>query len=165
MQEAVEVIERYEAILGEAAQDRKKNNLRNIEEKPQPKNEDPTVASILKKLDARLEKLESMSLAHQIAGRDRQQWRQNPNNRNKNCFFCFSPDHMIKNCPEKAKQGPKPRYAGPSNNQPQGNRVPQNTNSQSQSMDIHNSQRQPGQFPQFNPPATVVQENGHLSTQ
>ena len=105
-----EVIERYEAILGEAAQERKKTNVRNMDQMPQPQNSDPNISNILKKLDSRLEKLESMSLAHQISGRENQQWRANVDNRNKKCYFyCSSPDHMVKNCPEKIRQGSRPR--------------------------------------------------------
>ena len=49
VQQAVEVIERYEAILGEATQERKKGNVRNIEQSQQPQNPDPNISSILKK--------------------------------------------------------------------------------------------------------------------
>ncbi|MEW8546196.1 MAG: hypothetical protein AB2693_21975 [Candidatus Thiodiazotropha sp.] len=172
VQQAVEVIERYEAILGEAAQERKKTNVRNMDQTPQPQNSDPNISSILKKLDSRLEKLESMSLAHQIASRENQQWRANVNNRNKKCFYCSSPDHMVKNCPEKIRQGPKPRYPGPSNNQFRHNN-PQNvqfqgqqdTNMQVPHFQQNNPHRQSGLVPQFIPQPTIAQENGQLSTQ
>ena len=50
VQQAVEVIERYEAILGEATQERKKGNVRNIEQSQQPQNPDPNISSIFKKV-------------------------------------------------------------------------------------------------------------------
>ena len=62
VQQAVEIIERYEAILGEAAQERKKNNLRSIDHETELPNTDPNISSFFKKLDARLEKLEGLNL-------------------------------------------------------------------------------------------------------
>lgn len=173
VQQAVEVIERYEAILGEAAQERKKTNVRNMDQMPQPQNSDPNISNILKKLDSRLEKLESMSLAHQISGRENPQWRPNVNNRNKKCcFYCSSPDHMVRNCPEKIRQGSRPRYPDQSNNQPYHNnprnvqfRGQQDTIMQAPHFHHNNHHRQSGPVPQFNPQPTIAQENGQLSTQ
>ena len=68
VQQAIEVIERYEAILGEAGQERKKNNVRTIDMKNEAQNADSSVSNILKKFDARLERLESLQLARKIAG-------------------------------------------------------------------------------------------------
>lgn len=147
--------------------------MRNMDQTPQPQNSDANISNILKKLDSRLEKLESMSLAHQIASRENQQWRANINSRNKKCcFYCSSPDHIAKNCPERNRQGSRPRYSGPSNNQfPRDNprnvqfRDQQDTIMQAPHFQHNNSRRQSGPAPQFNPQPTIGQENGQLSTQ
>ena len=169
VQQAVEVIERYEAILGEATQERKKGNVRNIEQSQQPQNPDPNISSILKKLDTRLERLESVSLAQQLTSRDTQQWRQHPVSRNRKCFFCSSPDHMIKNCPEKARQNPRQRYSGPSSTQPQDNNTSKfqgqrNAIPLTDRFQQSHTHLNPQQF-QFDPQATTVQGNASLSTQ
>ena len=171
--QAVEVIERYEAILGEAGQDRKKISLRSLETdyKTEDQNNEPSVAGILRKLDSRLEKLESLSHAQQITAREIiENQRRKPNHGNTNkrcCFFCSSPDHLVKNCPEITRQGSKPRYQGQSNGAFQGNSVPQNSAWQvpQYSAQQMSPQHFPLQLPPFNFPPQNVQENGKLSAQ
>ena len=171
--QAVEVIERYEAILGEAGQDRKKISLRSLETdyKTEDQNNEPSVAGILRKLDSRLEKLESLSLVQQITGRENiEDQRRKPNHGNTNkrcCFFCSLPDHLVKNCPEITCQGSKPRYQGQSNGAFQGNSVPQNSAWQvpQYSAQQMSPQHFPLQLPPFNFPPQNVQENGKLSAQ
>ena len=167
--QAIEVIERYEAVLGEAGQERKKTSLRSIDIETEDQNNDPCVA-ILRKLDSRLEKLESLSLAQQITGRENtenQRRKAGYGNMNKRCcFFCSSADHLVKNCPEITRQGSKPRYQGQSNGAFQGNSVPQNSAWQvpqfpAQQINPHF----PLQLPPFNFPIRNAQENGKLSAQ
>ena len=167
--QAIEVIERYEAILGEAGQERKKTSLRSIDIETEDQNNDPCVA-ILRKLDSRLEKLESLSVAQQITGRENtenQRRKAGYGNMNKRCcFFCSSPDHLVKNCPEITRQGSKSRYQGQSNGAFQGNSVPQNSawhvpQFTAQQINPHF----PLQLPPFNFPLPNAQENGKLSTQ
>ena len=164
--QAVEVIERYEAILGESSQERKKSSLRSMEHKTEAKNNDPSISGILKKLDARLEKLETLSLVQQIAGREdtaKQQWKpaQSVNRNNRCCFFCSSPDHMVKNCPEKSCQGLKPRYPGPPNGAFQGYRAPRNDGAfQGNRAPQNGAWQSPQQLPQplFPAPNTSQQQ-------
>ena len=171
VQQAVKVIERYETILGEAGQDRKKNNLRSLYHKTEPQNTDPTVTGFLKKLDARLEKLESLSLAQQIAGCENTSNKRPGNKNNRCCFLCSSPDHMVRNGPDRNRQGPKQRYQGPPNGPFQGNRAPQNGALQAPQLAAppqfpvqHFTQPQrPVQPPQFSFPPPIA--NGQLSTQ
>ena len=131
--QAVEVIERYEAILGEAGQDRKKISFKSLETdyKTEDQNNETSVAGILRKLDSRLDKLESLSLVQQVAGREEglkpERRQANANKSSRCCFFCNSPDHLVKNCPEITRQGSKPLYQGQSNGAFQGNSVPQNS--------------------------------------
>ena len=168
--QAIEVIERYEAILGEAGQDHKKSSLRSIDIETEDQNNDPCVAGILRKLDSRLEKLESLSLAQQITGRENienQRRKAGYGNMNKRCcFFCSSPDHLVKNCPEITRQGSKQRYQGKSNGALQGNSVPQNSawhvpQFTAQQINPHF----PVQLPPFNFLSPNAQENGKLSAQ
>ena len=102
--QAVEAIEGHEAILGEAGQERKKSSLRSIDLGTGDQNNDPSVVGILRKLDDRLDKLESLSLVQQIAchkeGPKPEQRPAQANKNNRCCFFCNSPDHLVKNCPE-----------------------------------------------------------------
>ena len=180
VQQAVEVIERYEAILGEdRLGDRKKNNLRSLDHKTEPQNTDPTVTGILKKLDARLEKLESLSLSQQIAGRENTSNKRPGNKNNRCCFLCSSPDHMVRNCPERNRQGPKQRYQGPPNGPFQGNRATQNGALQAPQqaappqfpVQHFTQQQRPIQPPQFSFPPPIAPEKrptvdsvGHEST-
>ena len=164
--QAVEVIERYEAILGESSQERKKSSLRSMDHKTEAKNNDPSKSGILQKLDARLEKLETLSLVQQIAGREdtaKQQWKPAPsvNRNNRCCFFCSSPDHMVKNCPEKSRQGLKPRYPGPPNGAFQGYRAPRNDGAfQGNRAPQNGAWQSPQQLPQplFPAPNTSQQQ-------
>ena len=157
VQEAVEVIERYEAIIGEATQERRRNNFRAVDQKQEPQTVDPSMSNILKKLDARLEKLESLSLAQQIGGRDYQNRRPDAN-RDRKCFFCSSPDHMVKNCPEKSRQqGPK--YGNNNWNKGlfNGNRFPQNNTYQNGQETAQRNQYLPRQLPSIDTQPSVVQ--------
>ena len=169
--QAIEVIERYEAILGEAGQERKKTSLRGIDIETEDQNNDPCVAGILRKLDSRLEKLESLSLAQQITGRENTENQRRKacyGNMNKRCcFFCSSADHLVKNCPEITRQGSKPRYQGQFNGAFQGNSVPQNSTWQGPQFPVQqvNPQHFPLQVPPLNFPPPNVQENGKLSAQ
>lgn len=173
VQQAVEVIERYEAILGEAGQERKKNNVRTIDMKNEVQNADSSVSNILKKFDARLERLESLQLARKIAGPGNPHWRPNSGSKSKCCFHCSSPDHLVKSCPVKIRQGPKPRYHAQNNCNIQGNRAPLNEAFQASQSTVppqiqfqHSfQQQQPGYVPNFNVPPSSVSENGQLSIQ
>ena len=172
--EAVDVIERYEAILGEASVERKKSSLRNIDHVTENKNDDPSIPGILKKLDARLEKLETLSFVQQIAGREntpKQQRKPAPVNRNNRCcFFCASPDHMVRDCPEKARQGSKQRYPGPTNSAFQAQHAGAWQAPQQQPRQPFPSQNTsqalvPLPLPPFNYPPPNYPENAQLSTQ
>lgn len=173
VQQAVEVIERYEAILGEAGQERKRNNVRAIDMKTEAQNADSSVSNILKKLDARLEKLESLQLTQKIAGPGNPHWRPSTGSKSKCCFHCSSPDHLIKSCPIRIRQGPKPRYQGQNNVNTQGNRVPLNEAFQATPGTVppqvqfqqKPQQQHPGYVPNFSVPPPSVPENGQLSAQ
>ena len=167
--QAIEVIERYEAILGEAGQERKKTSLRSIDIETEDQNNDPCVA-ILRKLDSRLEKLESLSLAQQITGRENtenQRRKAGYGNMNKRCcFFCSSPNHLVKNCPELTRQGSKSRYQGQSNGAFQGNSAPQNSAWHVPQFTAQQINPYfPLQLPPIQLPAPNAQENGKLSAQ
>ena len=109
--QAVEVIERYEAILGDHSQDAKKSNIRAID----TSGIDTTISSVLQKLDSRLEKLESISLVHQ--NNTAQQYRRQSGpqnvNRDRKCFFCNASDHMYRSCPQRNQNHYNPQRTVP----------------------------------------------------
>ena len=170
--QAVEVIERYEAILGEAGQKCKKSSLRSLDLEIGDRNNDPSVVGILRKLDARLDKLESLSLVQQIADREEgpkpERRPAHANKSNRCSFFCNSPNHLVKNCPEITLQGSKPRYQGQANSVLQGNSVLQNSAwqvSQYSAQQMHPQHfRSLSNFP-IQYPVPKCPGNGKLSTQ
>ena len=89
------------------------------------------------------------------------------------CFHCSSPDHLVKSCPVKIRQGPKPRYHAQNNGYTQGNRAPLNEAFQAPQITAPSQiqfqhtfqQQQPGNVSNFNVPPSSISENGQLSTQ
>lgn len=95
--DAIEVIERYEAILGDS-QDKKKTPVRQVS------NVGTSVENDIREPDyqqltARIAKLEATSTKPYQQG---QQTRNTPIQkfqRTRNCYICDSPDHYFRNCP------------------------------------------------------------------
>lgn len=95
--DAVEVIERYEAVLGEG--EKRKQAVRAIGDDKDVKRSNsggsadtiqPELTDTLKQILTRLERLESGQTA-KFGGR------QNQNNRH--CFICRAADHFMRECP------------------------------------------------------------------
>lgn len=95
--EAVDVIERYESIVGEG--DRKKSTIRSVgskdAERPSKNYQDN-----LQELRDRIEKLESEKRNQNIRR----------NNNSGRCYICNSTDHFMRNCPNKQKQSRTGNY-------------------------------------------------------
>ena len=95
--EAVDVIERYESIVGEG--DRKKSTIRSVRskdaERPSKNYQDN-----LQELRDRIEKLESEKRNQNIR-RNNNSWR---------CYICNSTDHFMRNCQNKQKQSRTENY-------------------------------------------------------
>lgn len=109
IQQATEVIEKYEAILGDTTHDRRRGNIRAIE----TKNIEPNLSEILHKLDSRLERLENATNTRPLPAQPRynKPRTQNQANGRKCCFLCNSPDHFFRNCPQKGQNMPSQRNA------------------------------------------------------
>ncbi|MCG8113214.1 MAG: procyclic acidic repetitive family protein, partial [Candidatus Thiodiazotropha taylori] len=99
--EAVDVIERYEAIMGENS-DRKKSNMRTIDSFPAERTE-LKLESTLDRIEARLDKLEKQAQYTTYAGLpQRTAPRQSSGTQRqtkRTCYTCSSPHHLFKNCP------------------------------------------------------------------
>ena len=111
MAEAGDVIERYESIVGEGV--RKKNTVRSVETKEITG--DRHTEGNFQELRDRIEKLESEKRNQDLrrrstAGR---------------CYICSSPEHFMRNCPNKQNQnwtkGNFQRNQGRRNNNKEGN--------------------------------------------
>lgn len=100
--EAVDVIERYESIIGDGA-DKRKSNVRAVESTTASKQtyddrrakEDLStsqVISALQNLTSRLDRLENNATRNQ--GRFEKPYQQT-----KTCYICQSPEHFMKSCP------------------------------------------------------------------
>lgn len=88
---AVDLIERYEALLGESS-DRKRGNVKQVMETKSPllaeNNNDHSANGVLiRQLFDRIEKLEHSSMQAK-----------------RTCFNCNSPDHFYRNCPNNRNQ-------------------------------------------------------------
>lgn len=100
--EAVDVIERYEAIMGDNS-DRKRSNMRTIDSSPLNKVESsrlqqkPTLETALERIEARLDRLERQNQFQQQTVPKQGVNAQKPAKRT--CFTCSSPFHLYKNCP------------------------------------------------------------------
>ena len=111
VESAVQVVERYEAILGEGTE-KKKGNVRainNMPSNPQPyhnrSNNGPksndraqpsaTTEAILKQVLDRLEKLEGVTTSTAT----KESYQPKPYYRRSACFVCQSPEHFLKDCP------------------------------------------------------------------
>ena len=107
----MQVVERYEAILGEGTE-KKKGNVRainNMPSNPQPyhnrSNNGPksndraqpsaTTEAILKQVLDRLEKLEGVTTSTAT----KESYQPKPYYRRSACFVCQSPEHFLKDCP------------------------------------------------------------------
>ncbi|XP_062575414.1 uncharacterized protein LOC134237324 [Saccostrea cucullata] len=95
--EAVDVIERYESIMGDG--DKKKINVRHVDQEQavkQPTGEQKSnnLEDTIKSLINRLEKLESAQRMEPRKG-----------NNSWTCFICNSPDHLMKDCPDRWTRG------------------------------------------------------------
>lgn len=89
--EAVDLIERYEALLGESS-DRKRGNVRQVMETRNPllagnNNDNSANGALIRQLFDRIEKLEHGS-----------------GQAKRTCFNCNSPDHFYRNCPNNRDQ-------------------------------------------------------------
>ncbi|KAK3592830.1 hypothetical protein CHS0354_019060 [Potamilus streckersoni] len=102
--DAVDVVERYEAILGDEY-DKKKANVRAVgsnETEHQGSNDNGRIGAILQRIEKRLELLEKGStlLKNVKDWRNQIQNRHAPRNeKRRTCFVCNSPDHFFRNCP------------------------------------------------------------------
>ncbi|MEW8545924.1 MAG: hypothetical protein AB2693_20575 [Candidatus Thiodiazotropha sp.] len=97
--EAVDVIERYEAIMGDNS-DRKRSNMRTIDSSPFNKNasqQKSTLETALERIEARLDRLEKQTQLQQQTVPKQGVNAQKPAKRT--CFTCNSPFHMYRNCP------------------------------------------------------------------
>ena len=107
LQEAAAVIDRYEAIVGQSNGKPAKSNIRAID----TNGIEPDIATILQKLDSRLEVLEKATKLE-----NKQKDQDEPNKIHKRnerrCFTCNSTQHLYKECPNKRKN----QYHGYSNN-------------------------------------------------
>lgn len=106
---AVEIIERYEAILGDSTE-KKRASVRAITEKVAEKDNDPTEISLdkddIKTLAKRIEELESRSRTEQHPANKNSRPRFNTKTnssttqrRELRCYLCNSPDHLCRRCP------------------------------------------------------------------
>ncbi|KAK3605979.1 hypothetical protein CHS0354_019658 [Potamilus streckersoni] len=102
--DAVDVVERYEAILGDEY-DKKKANVRAVgsnETEHQGSNDNGRIGAMLQRIEKRLELLEkgSTPLKNVKDWRNQIQNRHAPRNeKRRTCFVCNSPDHFFRNCP------------------------------------------------------------------
>ena len=100
--EAVDVIERYEAIMGDNS-DRKRSNMRTIDSSPlnkaasQHSQQQSTLETALERIEARLDRLERQTQLQQQTVPKQSVNAQRPAKRT--CFTCNSPFHMYRNCP------------------------------------------------------------------
>ncbi|XP_062605071.1 uncharacterized protein LOC134266883 [Saccostrea cucullata] len=95
--EAVDVIERYESIMGDG--DKKKINVRHVDQEQIVKQltgeqKSNNLEHTIKLLINRLDKLESAQRMEPRKG-----------NNSWTCFICNSPDHLMKDCPERRTRG------------------------------------------------------------
>ncbi|KAK3599817.1 hypothetical protein CHS0354_022383 [Potamilus streckersoni] len=102
--DAVDVVERYEAILGDEY-DKKKANVRAVgsnEMEHQGSNDNGRIGAMLQRIEKRLELLEKGSTPFKNVKdwRNQIQNRHAPRNeKRRTCFVCNSPDHFFRNCP------------------------------------------------------------------
>ena len=124
--EAVDVIERYEAIMGDCS-DRKKPNMRTIDSSPLVQSNcqaKSTLESTLERIEARLDRLENQAQYKQKYVPKQNNNPQRPAKRL--CFTCSSPHHLFKNCPynnqsHNYQADYAPHMTQPSQNQGNGN--------------------------------------------
>ena len=130
--EAVDVIERYGAIMGDNL-DRKKSNMRAIDLSPVRRNETQQkskLESTLERIEARLDRLEKHTQFTSQIGQPQQTFPkqggggQKPTKRT--CYTCSSPHHMFRNCPYNNpnfyyQQNPMPQQNTENRNANQGN--------------------------------------------
>ena len=112
--QAVDIIERYEAVLGDVGD--KKKATRMVTSSGQ-QNE---LKEALDKLNQRLQMLEDRSHDERNG---RNQWRSGQNYGTRTCFVCHSPDHFMRDCPH-ARQRPTQNNAGRRTEYNQGNGKP-----------------------------------------
>ncbi|KAK3583617.1 hypothetical protein CHS0354_039439 [Potamilus streckersoni] len=102
--DAVDVVERYEAILGDEY-DKKKANVRAVgsnEMEHQGSNDNGRIGAMLQRIEKLLELLEKGSTPFKNVKdwRNQIQNRHAPRNeKRRTCFVCNSPDHFFRNCP------------------------------------------------------------------
>ena len=96
--EAVDIIERYEGILGD--QSLKKPCVRAVSAETETRRNNSEIQRMFKELIDRIEKIEKNGVT-------------NESKTNRTCFLCKSPDHFIRDCPmNTGEQGHRnnPRY-------------------------------------------------------
>ena len=97
--QAVEIIERYEAIMGDQG---RKSTVRGVFSHCDPERNlnnqqteiDRTLEKSIRLLTERLERLENTRFSRQGQNQS-----SNRNTGNKTCFICSAPDHFFRNCP------------------------------------------------------------------
>ena len=116
--QAVDIIERYEAVLGETGGDKRKA-ARMVASK---NSEDDDLKKTLLQISDRLETLETQMSNNGTIQRGNAPW--NPGNIT--CFICNSPEHFMKDCPQNrnGRQGQTTRYGQRSRSSNQGNFKP-----------------------------------------
>ena len=130
--EAVDVTERYEAIMGDNL-DHKKSNMRAIDLSSVRRNETQQKSkpeSTLERIEARLDRLEKQTQFTPQIGQPQQTFPKQGGGGQKptkiTCYTCSSPHHMFRNCPYNNpnfyyQQNPMPQQNTENRNANQGN--------------------------------------------
>lgn len=105
--EAVDLIERYEALLGETGESRRKMNVRQVTgADSSPKTTIPNQTSTDQ---------DTSNLIHQLLNRIEKLERGPQTSKSFNCFNCNSPDHLFRNCPRNRRKIDQNPMSGASN--------------------------------------------------
>lgn len=126
--DAVDVIERYEAILGENY-DKKKQNARAVSSSSDTKSNFPGNNPSTQNLKAQKEESDTSKVLQDISSRLERLERSSQKSTAKRCFHCNSPAHFIKDCPHHGAQNPSFQN-GPRNQESTNSRTKQQSYNQ-----------------------------------